>query len=437
MNTATDHTGRWTPTPYIRIGLLVVGLTFVGFLGWSWLAILDSAVLASGKVTVHSQRKAVQSLQSGRVGELAVSNGEMVRRGDVLVRLDDTRARAGLVILEDSLFYARATEVRLDGEMVKAEELLFPDALIVQTAGNRRLSNALTLQEQLFYERQRSHKGKVEIIRQRIEKIGEQIVGLQGLHSASTKRLAVVQEELDGLNKLLGQGFIQKMTVNSSLKEEADLQGKVSEYLADIAEAETSITEARLEILQLEQDRREQLVSDLNSTRAQINDLEERVRASRYMLEQLDVLAPADGVIVDQQIHTVGGVVQAGETLMEIVPERDALIIEARMNPMDVDQVHIGQSARVQLTAFPQRTTPQLNGRVLYASADSLVDESTREPYYLVHIEVGSAELERLGDKRLQPGMPADVMITTGSRTALEYLTQPLRDSFNKAWRES
>ena len=432
-----NHTISHSPTPYIRAGLVVVILTFGGFFGWSWVAALDSAIMASGKVTVHSQRKAVQSLQGGRVGQILVNNGDMVKAGDVLVQLDDTRARAGLAILEDSLFYARSTEIRVQAELGNKREITFPPTLIQLASTRARLQDALLLQEQLFHERQRSHTGKILIIEQRIEKTGEKIIGLQGLHKASGKRLTVVQDELQGLNKLLDQGFIQKMKVNASLKEEADLEGKVSEYVADIAEAETSITEAELEILQVQQDRREQLVSDLNSTQAQINDLVERVRASRYMLEHLKVLAPNDGVIVDRQIHTVGGVVQAGEILMELVPERDALIIEARMNPMDVDQVHVGQQARVQLTAFPQRTTPQLNGKVIYASADSLTDEATREPYYLVHIEVGSKEINRLGKKGLQPGMPADVMITTGTRTAFEYLSQPLRDSVNKAWRES
>ena len=418
-------------------GMAVVALTFVGFFGWSWLADLDSAVLASGKVTVHSQRKEVQSLQAGRVGTIDVENGDSVQRGDVLVTLDDTRARAGLMILEDSLFYAQVTEVRVQAEMDGSAVVVFPEALKVQADNNLRFQKVLQLQGRLFNERQRSYQGKINIVGQRIEKIREQIGGLEGLKKASDKRLAVVREELAGFTQLLKNGYIQKVTVNASLKEEAELEGKISECIADIAEAGASITEARLEILHMEQDRREQLVEDLNSTRAQINDLVERVRASRYMLEQLEVLAPADGVIVDRQIHTEGGVVQAGETLMELVPQRDALIIEARLNPMDVDQVHRGQPARIQLTAFPQRTTPQLEGQVIYASADSLVDDVSREPYYLVHIEVDGKELKKLGARHLQPGMPADIMITTGTRTAFEYLTQPLRDSFNKAWRES
>ncbi|WP_281646219.1 HlyD family type I secretion periplasmic adaptor subunit [Parendozoicomonas sp. Alg238-R29] len=355
------------PSRYIWIGTAVVLATFVGFLGQSALASLDSAVLSSGKVTVHSQRKAIQSLQPGRVGDIQVANGDVVKKGDVLVRLDDIRAKAGLATLEDSLFYAQATKVRVQAEIENNPAVSFPESLQEKARARVHLSDALLLQARLFHERQQSYKGKVSIVEQRIEKIGEQIVGLQGLRKASGRRLNVVQEELVGLNKLLDQGYIQKMTVNASLKEEADLEGKVSEYLADIAGEETSITEAQLEILQMKQDCREALVSDLNSTVAQINDLTERVGASRYMLEHFDVLAPADGIIVDRQIHTVGGVVKAGETLMELVPEHDALIIEARMNPMDVDEVHVGQPARVQLTAFPQRTTPQLNGRVIYA----------------------------------------------------------------------
>ncbi|WP_422467369.1 MULTISPECIES: HlyD family type I secretion periplasmic adaptor subunit [unclassified Endozoicomonas] len=422
---------------YRRIGILVVIMTFGVFFGWSFLAVMDSAVLVSGKVTVHSQRKAIQSLQPGRVQQILVTDGDLVQTGDVLVRLDETRAEAGLAILEDSLFYARATETRLQAELVNDKVVVYTNELTKQSEQADRFKDTLRLQGRLFSERQESHFGQIRMVRQRIEKIQQKIVGMQGMKSAAGRRLAVVKDELSGYQQLYGQGFVQKTVVNASLKEEADLDGQVSDYLADIAEAEKSITEAELEILQLKQERQERLVNDLNSTRAQINDLVERTRASRYMLEHLEVRAPAEGIIVDRQVHTIGGVVQAGEVLMELVPKRDALIIEARMNTLDVDRVVVGQSARVQLTAFPQRTTPALNGNVIYASADSLVDDVSREPYYLVHIEVGKDEIERLGDKSLLPGMPADVMITTGSRTAFEYLSQPLRDSMNKAWRES
>ncbi len=423
--------------PIVIAGITVVTLTFAGFFGWAATAELSSAVIASGKVTVDSNRKAIQHMEGGIVKQILVRNGDAVERDALLVRLDETRAQASLVILKAKLDEAQANEARLMAERDEAETIVFPAELLARQ-DEPQLGDSLRGQQSLFAARRDTLQGEIRIYEERIGQVGEQIRGLRAQQEAKERQIALIGEELDGLRKLLEKGFAEKNKVLALEREAARLGGERGEHIAEIAAAKTSISQAELEILQLRKDSREKVELELRDLRTEVFDLRERVAASQFVLDNLEIRAPEDGVVVGLQVYAPGQVVQPGATILELVPVDDDLIVEARVLPFDVDSLALGLEADVMFTAFSQRTTPKLIGSVAYFSADRFEDERSGEAYYLARISIPEEEVARLGEERvLRPGMPADVMIKTGERTALDYLVQPLQDSITKAWREN
>ncbi|NIA67454.1 HlyD family type I secretion periplasmic adaptor subunit [Pelagibius litoralis] len=421
----------------ILAGLAVLALTFGGFFGWAATAELSSAVIASGKVTVDSNRKSLQHMEGGIVSQILVRNGDAVRKDELLLRLDETRARASLSILQAKLDENRANEARLRAERNDTETITFPDDLMAR-ASIPQLGDSLRGQQSLFAARRETLKGEIEIHRERIVQVGEQIHGLTAQQNAKARQIDLIGEELNGLKKLLAKGFAEKNKVLALEREAARLGGERGEHIAEIAAAKTAISQAELEILQLRKDTREAVEVELRQVRTEIFDLRERVLASQFVLDHLEVRAPEDGIIVGLAVHAPGQVVQPGATILELVPVDDELIVEARVQPFDIDNLSLGLPADVIFTAFPQRTTPKLQGTVAYFSADRFEDERSGEAYYLARIAISEQEAARLGkDQILRPGMPADVMIKTGARTALDYLVQPLTESVTRAWREN
>ncbi|WP_299619848.1 HlyD family type I secretion periplasmic adaptor subunit [Pelagibius sp.] len=423
--------------PIIFAGLTVVALTFAGFFGWAAYAELSSAVIASGTVTVDSNRKAIQHIEGGIVKEILVRNGDAVRRDQLLVRLDETRAQASLAILQGRLDEALANEARLIAERGDAESIAFPEGLLARVS-DPQVGDSLKGQQSLFDARRETLKGEIEIYRERIAQVGEQISGLRAQQKSKARQIELIGEELEGLRKLLAKGFAEKTKVLALEREAARLGGERGEHIAEIAAAKTSISQAELEILQLRKGFRESVEIELRQVRAEIFDLRERVTTSRFVLDHLEVRAPEDGVVVGLEVYAPGQVVQPGATILELVPVNDELIVEARVLPFDIDSLALGLEADVIFTAFQQRTTPKLKGQVAYFSADRFEDQRSGEAYYLARISIPEAEVARLGEEQvLRPGMPADVMIKTGERTALDYLIQPIKDSVTRAWREN
>ena len=420
----------------VLAGFAIVGLTFGGFFGWAAYAELSSAVIASGTVMVDSNRKAIQHMEGGIVKDIPVRNGDIVANGALLVRLDETRARASLGIVQSKLDQALVAEARLLAERDGAEAVAPPRAFLgrLDDVG---IAELLGDQRSLFAARREAVQGETGIYEQRIGQIGEEITGYRAQQESKTRQIELINEELVGLKSLLAKGFAEKPKVLALEREAARLGGERGELIAQVAAAKTSISEAKLQILQLKRDFREKVEQELRDTRAEILDLRERVAAAAFVLDHLDVRAPEDGVVVGLQVYATGQVVRAGETILELVPVNDQLIVEAKVRPVDIDNLTIGLEADVLFTAFPQRTTPRVSGSVIYVSADRFEDERSGEAFYLARISVADEEAARLGDHKLHPGMPADVMIKTGMRTALDYLVQPLRDSIMRAWRES
>jgi HlyD family type I secretion membrane fusion protein len=424
-----------SPRATIVTGFACIALCFGGFGAWAAIAPLASAVIAPAAVTVDSKRKKVQHLEGGIVKELLVRDGDMVEAGQVLIRLDETRALASLSIVRAALDAARAVEARLNAEQNGADAPLFPIELMARE-GEPAVGDTLRGQRLLFEARRVARFGQAEILAQRVTQLDEQIVGLKAQQVAKEKQIVLIADELGGLKQLFKDGHATKPRILALERESAKIHGERGELISEIARAKTAIGEAKLQIIQIDRTFREEVVAALREAQDKIVDLSERVASAAHVVDHIDIRAPVGGIVVGLDIHTVGGVIKPGDTLLEIVPQRDRLIVEGRIRPTDVDNVAVGLESTVNFTAFKQRTLPTIFGRVAYVSADSLTDPKTGEIYYTAKIDVDDSELAKLGDRELLPGMPAQVMIRTGERTALRYLVQPVLDSMDRAWRE-
>ncbi len=431
----TETTAPTNPWPSIIAGFIVVFGALGGFGAWSAFANLSSAVVAQGTVKVYSNRKKVQTLEGGVVTELAVKNGNRVEVGDILVTLDRTRAAASHSIMQSNYDTSQAVVARLRAERDGLEEIAYPEGLAERLRdGSAR--EIIAAQEKLFAVRRVALVGQIDIVRERIGQLEEEIQGLNAQVRSNTEQLNLIEEELSGLRELYKKGYTTRTRILSLEREAAHLGGDRGEHLAAIAQSRRLIGEARLEIVQIRKNFNEEVVTELQQKESELFDLEERLNATNYSLEQTQITATAKGVVVGLAVHTVGGVLQPGETLLEIVPENDLLIVEAKVLPVDIDNIQIGLGADIQFTAFSQRTTPKLHGDVIYVSADSLIDPDTKAPFFVARIAVPDEEVARLNGKSLQPGMPADVLIITGERTPMNYLVKPIKESMDKAWRE-
>lgn len=430
-----EMTAPTNPWSSIIAGFIVVFGALGGFGAWSAFASLSSAVVAQGTVKVYSNRKKVQTLEGGVVTELAVKNGDRVDIGDILVTLDRTRAAASHSIMQSNYDTSRAVVARLQAERDGREKIAYPEGL-AERLENSSVGEILAAQEKLFSVRRATLNGQIAIVQERIGQLDEEIEGLNAQVHSKDRQLKLIEEELSGLRELYKKGYTTRTRILSLEREAANLGGERGEHLAAIAQSRRLIGEAELETVQIKKNFNEEVVTELQQKESELFDLEERLNATNYSLEQTEISATAQGVVVGLAVHTVGGVLQPGETLLEIVPENDLLIVEAKVLPVDVDNVRIGLEADVQFTAFSQRTTPKLQGDVIYVSADSLIDPDTKAPFFVARIAIPEDEVARLDEKTLQPGMPADVLIITGERTPMNYLVKPIKESMDKAWRE-
>lgn len=417
---------------YIRGGLLIV-ILFLGFLGlWSFVAPLQSAAIAPGVLTVHSQRKTVQHLEGGIVSRIHVSEGQQVEAGDILIQLDDTQARANLELLAARLFTARAEESRLQAERDGLPEIVFPSSLgHVKAAG---LEEILESQRNIFSVRRQSLEGQIAILERRIEQFEEEIKGLSGLAEAENEQLRLLKDEMDSYQTLLDKNLTGKAPLRELQRAEAELLGDRSQNLAAIARSRQGIDEARLQIIEARTRHLNEAVELLRKTQSGIHDLTEQIKAAEDVLRRTEIRSATRGTIVNLQIHSQGGVISPGQSLMEIVPDEDRIIVEARIDPVDIDVVKPGLLAHVRLSAYSYRNILPARGKVVTVSADRLTDGLTHLPYFLARIELEGLAEE---DVELYPGMQAEVMIVTGERSLADYLIWPVRQSFRRAFRET
>jgi len=421
---------RWT-----LIGVVIIFSTLGVAVLWSSLAPIASAVIAQGVVKVDSSRKKIQHLEGGQILEILVRDGDQVKTGDVLIRLDPTRADASHGVLQAGLDAAMAQQSRLIAERDGLAGIAYPAAL--QRRGSEpKVAELIKSQNSLFEARRTSLAGQLDILDKQIVALQKKIEGLTGQLAAKEDQLHSLRMDVEGFAGLAAQGMLEKTRVRNTERDIARVEGERAEHIADISQAKTVISEKELEKFQIRRKFREEAIDELRKVQNELNDYQERIGAARHVLEQTDIRAPADGTVVEAKIHTTGGVIGPGEVLMEIVPSQDRLIVEAKARPEDIDRLRVGLPAGVKLSAFDQSSIPELNGTVSHVSADIIQDANTGAAYFLIKVEVPESELPRLQGGAILPGMLADVFVRTGERTFLGYLMDPLVSSFNKAWRE-
>jgi HlyD family type I secretion membrane fusion protein len=416
------------------LGCVVIAFCVVGLAAWGGSAPLAGAAIATGQVVVQSYRKTIQHLEGGIVREIAVAEGDVVHAGQLLFRFDDTKARTSLDALQGRYFAARAQEARLIAERDEASEITFPEELLKAT--HPAAPEAMIGQNKIFAARRTWIEGQVAILNQQISQLREEIAALQEQVESEMRQTALISEEMQGVNVLVNKGLERKARLLALQRSAEEIGARRSDHLGQIARAKQKIGESELQITDLQNKRIEDISRDLRSTQDDLFDLKEKVLAARDVLDRTVVRAPRDGVIVNRRVHTVGGVVNPGDAVVEIVPQADELIIEARVRMDDIDQVRPGLPVQVRLTAYKQRWTPTVNGTVRTVSADRLQDTRSGDAFFTARIGIDPASLKKLPNVELYPGMPADVLIITQKRTALDYMLLPITASLTHAFRE-
>lgn len=419
---------------HLLLGFAAVGLLALIIFGWGTLTEISGAVIASGKLVVDSNVKKVQHPTGGVIGDLRVKDGDKVKKGEIVVRLDETQARTSLAIVTKALDELDARQARLEAERDGADKVTFPEELMKRRV-DPEVAQITASEQRLFELRRSAREGQKAQFEEQIEQLRQQIVGNEEQVSAKTKEIDWNQQELKGVRELWKQNLVPFSRVTALERDAARLYGERGALTASIAQAKGRISEIQLKILQINEDLRTETGKELAEIRAKQSELTERRVAAEDQLKRIDLVAPQDGRIFQQSVHTIGGVVQAGEVLMLVVPDADDLIIEARVAPQDVDQLHVGQRAVVQFAAFNRRTTPELVGEVIGIGADVTQDERRNDAYYAVRIRISDKELARLDGLKPMPGMPVEVFIQTVPRTVVSYLTKPLREQLDRAFR--
>lgn len=427
------------PTDYsrrIRAGIIVVLVTFVGLGGWAALAPLDGAAIAPGQVMVDSENRVVQHLEGGIISALHVRDGSRVEEGQLLLALSDTQARAELDIVESQLLEVLGREARLRAERVAADEVEFPEELLAQNT--QASDNIIRGQISLFESRRESHEGQLAIYEQRISALNQQMNGIRALNRNLDARIKSYREELANWQALFEEELADRTRINEMQRELYRLQGERATNDSQLAELEIKIGETRSELLVTRQNYAEEVSEQLRESQQSIADLSARRIAVQDTLRRTRLTAPSAGTVVGLSVHTLGGVIRPGETILSIVPEDQQFIIRARVQTPDVDRVKVGQEADVRLSAFNQQTHDIISGELLHLSADAFEDEKTGERYYEARIGVTEQGRRTMSEQGmyLTPGMPAEIMIKTGERTALQYLLDPITRMFDRALRE-
>lgn len=420
--------------------LNVIGLVAILILvalggGWAATAKLAGAVIGPGTVVVESNVKKVQHPTGGIVGEILVKEGAAVEAGQLVMRLDETLTRAMLGIVRSQLDELIARQARLDAERDGDDAPGFPDNLLSR-AQEPSVALAVASEARLFQARRQARDGQRAQLRERIAQIKEEVSGISGQRDAKDSELKLLGEELLGVDELFKKNLIGIQRMMQLRRDKARLQGERNLLTSEMARAKGKISEIELQIMQLDQDFRTEVLKELREAQGKIAELKERVTAAEDQLKRIDIRAPQSGIVHQLAVHTVGGVIANGEIIMLIVPHSDELVVEAKISPSDIDQVALGADAFVRIMAGNQRTTPQLLGKVTRISADLTKEQQTNQAYYLIRIMLPEPEVRRLGEFKLAPGMPAEVFVQTGERTPLQYLLKPLYEQIARTFRE-
>ncbi|WP_448206920.1 HlyD family type I secretion periplasmic adaptor subunit [Azospirillum sp. sgz302134] len=417
----------------IRAGALAIAVALGGGLGWGFLASLDGAAHAPGTVVVDGNRKTVQHLEGGIVAELRVRDGDVVQAGQVLLRLEGTQSRATLEELTAEYAAALVRVTRLRAEAAGLRGFSRPEELPAEDPATQR---AMAVQQQLFTARWIRYDGEIAVLREQRLQAEREIVAYRTQERSAAEQIVFIQEEMAGVEDLVVKGLERKTRLLSLKRSAADLAGTRDEARARAAQTEQAVAVAEFQIRSKEKTRLSEIATDLVEAQGTLDQMAARIKAARDAVARTEIRAPVQGRVVSQSVFTVGGVIKAGEPLMEIVPEHEAMTIEARIDPQDIDVVKAGQTAQIRLSAYKPRRTPSIDATVLDVSADRLTDPKTNAPYFVAHVRPLPGAVERLDHVALHPGMPADVMIATGKRRAIDYVLAPVQDAMAHALTE-
>jgi HlyD family secretion protein len=422
---------------HLILGGAIVAFVVFGIGGWAATMELAGAVIAQGFLVVDSSVKKVQHATGGTIRELLVRDGDRVKLGDIVVRLDETQTQAANAIVINNLNELMARQARLGAEREGADQIIIPVSLSERANdSDSDAARAIAAERKVFELRREAREGKKAQLKERIAQIQEEIGGLVGQLDAKGQEVELISRELEGVRVLWEKKLTTINRLTALERDAARIGGERSQLNGSIAQAKGKITETELQISQIDQDLRSEVGKDLAEVRAKISEFSERKVASEDQLRRVDIRAPQSGIVHQLEVHTVGGVIAAGEKIMLIVPDGDTLTVEVKVTPQDIDQLYIGQAATLRFSAFNQRTTPEIEGEVSLISADLTQDQRTGLSYYTVRISPKAAQLSRLGDVKLVSGMPIDSFIKTSVRTMLSYLIKPLRDQAARAFTE-
>ena len=423
--------------PVRRLGYALIFIVFGGFGVWSYFAPLGSAVLAPGSVTVEGYRKTVQHLEGGIVKALHVRDGDNVEKGQVLVELDDTSSKAQLETLRGQLFSDLAREARLIAERDGKALITYPDDL-KKVSNEPRIQENIHVQDQSFTVRKQSRNGEIAILKEQRQQL---LAKIEGIKAQMTSRVTLsysLNKELTDFRAMLKEGYIEKQKVAELERRLAESEGDKGDFVANIATAQTQISEISLKILQIDKDFQREVVEELSKVQTEISELREKTQWLTDTVQRTIIKSPDAGMILGLTVHTLGAVIPPGGHLLDIVPQQEKLIVEAQVSPMDIDRIHIGQQTEIRFSAFKSAKTLKINGKLITVSADLLSDEQKKTSFYLGRVEVDKYGLEdlRKNDLVLVPGMPAEVLINTGDRTFFQYLMKPLSNIFARSFNE-
>ena len=424
---------------YANLSIFFTILFIFCFGFWSTTAELDSATVASGNLTVTGRNQAIQHLEGGVISQLFVTEGNRVEAGELLIRLDASEANAELKRLETRAFRLKATEARLQTEIEGQKSFIPSDSLMRKASGNKNHSSALSIQKALFIARQAAHNSEIQILSQGVLAYKENLDGQRKQLKYAEDQLTFVNEDLQDRSALLSKGLANKRNYLAAQRDKSQVEAQrarlrsgVLDLLERIIRAEQLVANAVLETT-------ESAISELDFIQTELQDTNDMINRAKRAIKRLDIRAPDSGIVVKLEVNASGGVIRPGAKILELVPIKGELIIEARIRPQDIDSVNLGQPAQVRLTAFNQRKTPMIKGTVVYVSADTLRGEDISDvsDSYVVRVALDRTQLPEGVTEALTPGMPAELYIRTGTRTFFTYILQPLSDSMRRSFKEN
>jgi len=417
-------------------GLLAIVVFLGGFGAWSWLAPLSAAAIAPGVIKVEGNRRTVQHLEGGIIRELLVKEGERVEAGQVLMRMDDIAASSTAASLRDQRWQLLAQESRILAELARAPDVRFPRDLVNAALTEPRATDAVAAQQTLFTSRRAANENQRQMLLSRLEQAQAQISSTEGQLRSQQRQLELARDLVTMSQQLMARGLEprQRMIERQRLLE--SVQGNIIDLEGQILRTKNQMEETTAQLRLVEDQLNNELGEQLRDVRTRLVDVEERLKPAADAAQRRDVVAPVSGTVLNMRIFTAGGVVKPGDPILDIVPSEDRLVAEVQVNPNDIRGVHVGLQAEVRLPAYKARTLPYLHGYVINVATDTLVDERTRAPYYRALIRIDDDQLKKHPDVELVPGMLVETMIVTGERSLWQYVTQPLRDSFARAFRE-